>query len=177
MPQTKKYAAPDMYEKKLERVMERFQIPEGKYDWDYSRGGAWVEFYYKGSKYRFEHSVENARKNGQDLHYGSDAFAQIVLALEDLARITNRGIYDLQSWIAGMKMLPERANIPSFCGILGLDHIPKDSAEVHAAYKRMSKLVHPDVDTGSKEDFQRLSDAKDEALAYLSSNPAQEQQR
>ena len=82
-----------MYESKLKRVMERLGITKYNYNWD--RFEAWIEFTYKGTLYRFEHSVEKARKNGISLSYGSDAFAQLVLSLEDIARMTERGIYEL----------------------------------------------------------------------------------
>jgi len=39
--------------------------------------------------------VEKERKNGISLSYGSDAFAQLVLSLEDIARMTERGIDEL----------------------------------------------------------------------------------
>lgn len=88
----KKYADPQSYEVKLERVMER--LGAEKYDYDWSRRECWVEFWYKGQLYRFSHSVENAQKHGVDIQYGSDVFAQVVLSLEDLARMVERGIYD-----------------------------------------------------------------------------------
>ena len=160
----KLYANVDVYEKKLERVMERLEVSE--YEFDYGRHDAWVNFKYKGEQYHFEHSVENAEKHGMKLYYGSDAFAQIVLALEDLARIANRGIYDLQNWIAGMKLLPTAVTLPLFCSLLGLDHLPVSEDEIQKAYKDMAKIRHPDIG-GSEEDFKKLTLAKQEALAYL----------
>ena len=117
--QRKNTQALDFYEKKLEKIMMRFGIEKKDYNWNCDRYGGWVEFRYKGQIYRFEHTVDNAKKAGINLTYGSDAFAQIVLALEDLARIVERGIYDLQNWVAGMKMLPEKTTLPSFCSVLG----------------------------------------------------------
>jgi hypothetical protein len=73
----KKYAPAQEYEKKLDRVMERLDIKE--YNYDFSRHLAWVEFKYKGSLYRFDHSVEKAQERGIKLNYGSDAFAQTTL--------------------------------------------------------------------------------------------------
>ena len=102
MPAQKQYASLEFYEKKLAKVMARFGIESDNYDWDCNRTGCWVQFWYKGSLYRFEHSVQNAQEHGHKLSYGSDAFAQVVLALEDLARLVDRGIYDLQDWVAGM---------------------------------------------------------------------------
>lgn len=159
------YTNVDSYEKKLERVMERMGVNE--YEFDYGRRDAWVNFKYKGEQYHFEHGIENAEKHGMNLCYGSDAFAQIVLALEDLARIANRGIYDLQNWIAGMKMLPEAVTLPLFCSLLGLDHLPVSEDEILKAYRDMARIRHPDTG-GSEDDFKKLVQAKEDALNCLS---------
>lgn len=100
----KQYAEPAAYEAKLEKVMARLGIEE--YDYDWSRRECWVSFTYKGQPYRFCHSVDNAKAHGVNIQYGSDVFAQVVLSLEDLARMVERGIYDLSTWVAGMKYLP-----------------------------------------------------------------------
>lgn len=164
MSTTKKYTSPEFYEKKLVKAMERFGVDS--YDWDYNRSGGWVQFTYKSQVYRFEHTVENARAHGVDLNYGSDAFAQIVLALEDLARIVGRGIYDLQNWVAGMKALPETAYVPDFFRTLGFDHVPTDANEVKKAYRAKAAVVHPDK-VGSNEAFIAVKAAYDAALKYL----------
>lgn len=164
MGATKKYTDPEFYEKKLTKVMERFGIES--YDWDYNRSGGWIQFTYKGQVYRFEHTVESARAHGIDLNYGSDAFAQIVLALEDLARIVGRGIYDLQNWVAGMKALPESVYVPDFFRTLGFDYVPIDIKEVEKAYRAKATVVHPDKG-GSSEAFIAVKAAYDAALKYL----------
>ena len=105
MASKKIYSSPELYEDKLVRVMARLGIEEGDYNYDWSRQECWVEFRYKGELYRFSHSVKNAQEHGISLQYGSDAFAQVVLSLEDLARMVERGIYDLSTWVAGMKAL------------------------------------------------------------------------
>lgn len=166
MSAAKQYADAAVYEKKFEKVMERFGVEKDKYNWDHSRRNAWVEFFYKGQLYRFEHSVENAQAHGQKLTYGTDAFAQIVLALEDLVRISNRGIYDLQTWVMGMCALPEKRELPDFCGVLGLDHLPTSEQDIQAAYYAKVKESHPDAG-GSSEEFTRLTDARNKALEYL----------
>ena len=78
----KQYGAAEIYEAKLERVMERLGVESFNFNWD--RWSCFVEFRYKGELYRFDHSVEKAKARGIDIRYGSDAFAQVVLALEDL---------------------------------------------------------------------------------------------
>jgi len=167
MATQKQYADPNFYERKLKKIMERFGATE--YDWDYNRHGGWVRFVYKGQAYLFEHSVSNAKAHGVNLTYGTDAFVQIVLALEDLCRIVDRGIYDLQSWVAGMKALPSVVNIPSFFATLGFDHFPNSAEEVKRAYREMAKSKHPDVG-GSDDEFQSLKAAYEQALSYMAEN-------
>lgn len=160
----KQYADATTYEGKLKRVMERLQINE--FNWNYDRHGAWVEFRYKGSLYRFDHSVEKAKARGINISYGSDAFAQIVLALEDLARMVERGIYDLQTWVSGMKYLPPVLEIPAFFKSLGFEQIPSSEEEVKTRYRNLAKTVHPDMG-GNAEDFNNLTRASEQCLQYL----------
>lgn len=144
---TKQYAEPATYEAKLEKVMSRLGVEE--YDYDWSRFLCWVTFKYKGQHYRFEHSVENAQAHGVNIRYGSDVFAQVVLSLEDLARMVERGIYDLSTWAAGIKYLPESKKIePCFVG-LGFIERPETEEEIRSQYRRMAKSMHPD--TGGSE--------------------------
>lgn len=162
----KTYGSADSYEAKLRRVMERLSVKKGDFNWNWDRFGGWVEFRYRGELYRFDHTVEKARSKGVKLTYGSDAFAQIVLALEDLARMVERGIYDLSTWVAGMKFLPAPQQVPECFRVLGFDRIPGDADEVRARYKLMALSAHPDVG-GSSEEFQQLTRATEEALKYL----------
>lgn len=161
----KQYGPADDYERKLKRVMARLKVKE--YNFNYDRYGAWVQFRYRDDLYQFDHSVEKARARGINLMYGSDAFAQIVLALEDLARMVERGIYDLSTWVAGMKMLPPAVEVPSFFRILGFEQIPADVGEVKARFRSLSKQVHPDAG-GKQEDFEALKRAAEQAVAWFS---------
>ena len=164
MSATKQYAPGQNYEKKLGKVMERLSVSD--YNWNYDRHGAWVEFRYKGQLYRFDHTVSNARARGITLHFGSDCFAQIVLSLEDLARMVERGIYDLQTWVSGMKMLPQALEVPSFLRLLGFEEIPSDADEVKARYRNLAKQLHPDQG-GDSEDFRMLRRASEQAIQYM----------
>ena len=159
----KKYAAPDTYEAKLDRVMERMGASEYNYNWD--RHSAWVEFRMKGQLYRFDHSVDKARARGFELTYGSDVFAQLVITLEDLARMGERGIYELQTWLEGMKFLPPPMVIPDFLKQLGFESIPTSSEEIKARFKTLAKQAHPDVG-GNNERFITLQNAARQALEY-----------
>jgi hypothetical protein len=160
----KQYGAADNYEKKLERVMER--LGADGYNYNFDRFACFVEFRYKGQLYRFDHSIEGAKSRGIDLKYGSDAFAQVVLSLEDLARMVERGIYDLQVWVAGMKMLPAATEIPACFIRLGFTAVPQSEAAVDEKFRALSKLVHPDQG-GDSEEMKALLEAREEAKTYF----------
>lgn len=160
---TKQYAEASTYEAKLEKVMTRFGADKYDYNWD--RFACWVEFWYKGQLYRFEHSIENAKAHGNNVKYGSDVFAQVVLTLEDIARMTERGIYELSTWVAGLKALPKQKTIPQCFLVLGFLDIPT-SEELKKRYKELAKMSHPDVG-GSNEYFIQIKNAFEEAQKYL----------
>ena len=160
----KQYAEPATYEAKLEKVMARLGVEKYDYNWD--RFSCWVEFMYKSQHYRFSHSVENAKAHGVNIKYGSDVFAQVVLSLEDLARMVERGIYDLSTWVAGMKYLPERTEIPAFFQVLQFSEIPSGVDAVEKQFKRLAKVAHPDVG-GTEDQFQVLQTARQMAIEYF----------
>lgn len=159
----KLYGPTDEYKRKLWRIMERLGVKEYNFNWD--RWGAWVQFRYKNNLYMFDHSVAKARARGLKLDFGSDAFAQIVLSLEDIARMVERGIYDLQTWVAGLKMLPPATEIPQCFKTLLFNKVPS-LEEVEKRYREFAKAVHPDAG-GSEEGFINLRQAYDQAKAYL----------
>ena len=165
----KQYAEPAAYEAKLEKVMARLGIEE--YDYDWSRRECWVSFTYKGQPYRFCHSVDNAKAHGVNIQYGSDVFAQVVLSLEDLARMVERGIYDLSTWVAGMKYLPEAKRIPVCFQLLQFVEIPSGWDEVEKRFKKLVKAAHPDTG-GSEEQFLVLQHAREAAMEYFEGNNA-----
>lgn len=160
----KRYSNAQNYEVKLGKVMNRLGVES--YDYDWSRKECWVMFVYKGQQYRFSHSLDNAKAHGVDISYGSDLFAQVVLSLEDLARMVERGIYDLSTWVAGMQYLPAPKKIPECFVILGFNDIPTTTEEVKANCRRLKKVFHPD-NGGSETEFIRLMKAEKEALEYL----------
>lgn len=159
----KQYAEASTYESKLEKVMGRLGVEKYDYNWD--RFSCWVEFWYKGQLYRFEHSIENAKAHGNNVRYGSDVFAQVVLTLEDIARMTERGIYELQTWVAGLKALPKPKNIPPCFLILGFSEIPGED-ELKKRYRELVKVAHPDKG-GSQEYFMKIKSAYEDAEQAL----------
>lgn len=154
------------YESKLARVIARFGIPEEDVEYNWDRFGAWVQFRLKGDLYRFEHSIEKAAAKGTKLAYGSDAFAQIVLTLEDLARMQERGIYELSTWVAGLKFLPPAVEVPTFFKQLGFTEIPASINEVRERYRTLVKQMHPDSG-GNIQDFQAMQKASEQALQWF----------
>lgn len=96
----------------------------------------------------------------------SDLFAQLVMTLEDIARMTERGIYELQSWIEGMKALPApRAAVPPCFQAMGFTDIPESEEEIKTQYKRMAKVMHPDAG-GSAAAFDALTANYKACLEY-----------
>lgn len=160
----KQYAEPAAYEAKLEKVMARLGVEQ--YDYDWSRFECWVSFTYKGQPYRFSHSVANAKAHGVDIKYGSDVFAQVVLSLEDLARMVERGIYDLSTWVSGMKYLPAAVELPDCFRVLQFEAIPEDRQEVDRQFKRLAKVAHPDAG-GTEQQFRVLQAAREQALGWF----------
>lgn len=136
------------------------------YNYNFDRYGCYVEFRYKGELYRFDHSIEKAKARGVELRYGSDAFAQVVLALEDLARMVERGIYELSTWVAGMKYLPPPVEIPSFFTFMGFVQIPAGQEEVKERYRQLAKQMHPDQG-GSEQDFIALKESAEKGMKYF----------
>lgn len=163
----KSYSNPENYEAKLERVMNRLGVDE--YDFDWSRHGGWVTFKYKGHAYHFEHSIENAKQRGVELKYGSDAFAQLVLSLEDLARMVERGIYDLSVWVAGMKYLPEAKTVEPCFAALGFTKRPENMDALTRQYKQMAKALHPDAG-GDAEASRMLCENYERCKELMSEN-------
>lgn len=161
---TKQYGDVSNYEAKLQKVMKRLGVDNYYYDW--TRRSCFVEFWLDGQYYRFDHSIENAKAHGQNVVYGSDVFAQVVLALEDIARITERGIYELQTWISGLKSLPPANHLQPCFSALGFSQRPESVEDVKLAYKRLAKVMHPDGG-GSDNAFQTLTQNFEKCIAEM----------
>jgi hypothetical protein len=144
--------------------MERMGATEYNYDW--TRHMAFVEFRLKGQLYRFDHSVEKAKQRGFSMTYGSDVFAQLVISLEDLARMAERGIYELQTWLEGMKFLPPPVVVPEFFKALGFEGVPASVEDVNARFRTLAKQAHPDRG-GSDAAFIMLQESAKKAIEYL----------
>jgi hypothetical protein len=159
-------ASPKSYEEKLTRIMERFGVKKDQFTYNWDRFSSWIQFRYKGELYRFDQSIDNALKHDIKLKDGKDCFAQLVLGLEDLARLAKRGIYDLQRWVAGMKFLPAADELPTCFKILGFREMPTDPTEIDAKYKELAKVHHPDKG-GNADDFNKIKEAAEKAKEHL----------
>ena len=159
----KKYSKSVDYEKKLVVIMERIGAESYNYDW--TRSDCFIEFSLKGQLYRFEHSLTKAAENGQKIVYVSDLFAQLVLALEDIARLSERGIYKLQSWIEGMKALPPAKNLSPCFAAMGFVQEPTEE-EIKTRYRALAKIMHPDAG-GIAEDFAVLTENYEKCIKQL----------
>lgn len=155
------------YEKKLDRIMKNLKVAEYRYNWD--RYSSWIEFQYKDNLYRLEHSIDKARLQGIIIQYGSEAFARIVLALEDISRAINRGVYDLDTWLEGVKLPPKSLKSCRFLEILGFSQQPSTREEVWEQYnKRMNELELDD--NGNHLTAKMLKEAAERTVENLSKN-------
>ena len=84
---SKQYADAAVYERKLQKVMERMAVEE--YIYDFNCNEAWVEFLSKGKPYRFECTKSKAEAMGLNLVCDLDYFAQVILALEKFAGLVD----------------------------------------------------------------------------------------
>jgi hypothetical protein len=167
MAATKQYKDPDYYEKKLSVVMERLGVKQFDYDW--TRKTAYLRFFYKDKWYRFDHDDEKANKKAktsEKIVYGTDVFAQLVLAIEDLSRIVERGIYDLDRWVADLVCLPPVNEDLDCFKQLGFNDIPSED-QLKSRYKALAKKAHPDSPNGDKEKFEEIKGIYNQCMDYL----------
>ena len=161
MATRKQYSKAVDYEKKLVGVMQRIGAESYNYDW--TRTECWIEFTLGGQLYRFEHSLQKATDAGQKLSLVSDCFAQLVITLEDISRMSERGIYKLSSWIEGMKALPPPKIIPPCFAALGfVGDIPTEQ-QVKERYRALAKVTHPDKG-GTADAFAQLTTSYEACL-------------
>ncbi len=154
------YKSIEYYIDKLNKVMSRLHVINYEYNWD--KDSAYIKFTYKGEFYKFDHKATPENK----LIYGTDCLAQLVLTLEDLARMSERDIYDFSVWISGMKYLPEKTLLPQCFQNLGFKYDYPSKEELDKAYKELLKIVHPD-NGGNSESFISLKQSYEECLKQI----------
>lgn len=156
MASKKKYTGsfPD-YEKKLQTVMSRIGIEKYSYNW--SRRECFVEFVCNGRLFKFQHSLDSDYARKENITYVSDLFAQVVLTLEDLARASERGLYDFSEIISGLPSLPENVAHLEPCFIaMGFSRRPESEEEVKQYFHRQAIIVHPDGKNGDRDAWEML---------------------
>lgn len=169
MGTTKKYEDAKVYELKLKAIMERLGIKDTDYNYNWDRHGAWIDFKKNGKYSRFEHSITNAKAHGENLAYGTDVFAQLVLALGDLERVMRRGIYTFDMFVRGLPMLEApkpNSPLPQWAIDLKFTEMPATAGEVNERYRSLAKGMHPDAG-GNVEGMQALNIARDQAIKWV----------
>lgn len=156
------------FEKKLSRVMERLGVSKYQCDWQSSKADAvvFVEMSYNGKIYRFENSKVKSQKCGRKLSTISDLLASIVYSLEGLARAVEQGIFTLDMLLTGVPSLPAAVQLEPCFVALGFSEMPKDMAAVHAQYRRMVKVTHPDAG-GDAAAFRALQENYEKCRALM----------
>ena len=154
------------YEQKLGRVMGRLGVQV--YDYDWSRRGCWVQMVYAGRAYRFENSVDKSAESS-GLSNVTDLFAQIVLALEGLARAIENGIFTLDMLMAGVPALSAASDIPECFKAMGFERLPEDADSVKAKYRELAKSAHPDAG-GDEDAFLLLRANLNKCLTWFAEN-------
>ncbi|MBN9654787.1 hypothetical protein GLW00_16450 [Halobacillus litoralis] len=112
-------------EKRLIKVVKRLKVENFNFNWD--RNSCFVEFTYQGESYRLEHSVDKAKEKGIILRNGLDCLNELTQSLEDLGLIIDRGMYDFDTWIAGMRQSPS------------VEETPEVQDELQFKYKTLGK--------------------------------------
>ena len=165
MRQKKKYTGGfETYEEKLARVMGRFGVDSYTYDW--TRTGCFVQMQLHGRLWRFENTLAKSEACGRNLKCVSDLFAEVVLTLEDLARATEKGLVSLDMLLQGIPSLPALEVLDVCFLALGFGERPTSADAVKEQYRRMAKIMHPDVG-GDAEAFKALNENYERCLELV----------
>lgn len=88
--------------------------------------------------------------------------------IEALRGMERWGVSDfLDRAFTGFTALPEHQPARPWWKVLGLDGITVDEQKVLDAYRRLSKIHHPDVAGGNTEQFHQITDARDRGITYI----------
>ena len=152
------------WEAKFSRVITRMKATDPQ--WNFDRHGAWIRFTLAGQPYRLEQTVAQAARRHVVLYNGVDCFAQLVLTLEDLARMSERGIYELPVFMAGFKALPAPRPLAEPFVRLQFTVAPTTVDKVRSRYRQLARTLHPDAG-GDPEAFRLLREAAQAAEALV----------
>ena len=152
--------------KKLERAMERLGAIELDYGQTFGNNDsmAWVQFRYKGQIYRFEYSRTKAAYYNKSVPDEKDLMIAIIYAIQDLAKIAERGVFDFGLLIQGFKHLTF-IELPSWAAFMGFTAMPISFEQVSARYKWLVKgSMSPEKNA---TDFHNLRTAYDVAKQFF----------
>ena len=152
--------------KKLKLAMERLDVKDFDYGNASSRddASAWVSFKYKGTTYKFEYSRSKALYYGKTVGKNADILIAIILAIGDLARIAERGIFDFGQLIQGFKSL-EYIEVPKWASFMGFNTRPMNFAMVKDRFNDLVKgAMNPNTNA---DDYRQLQDYMKIAKQYF----------
>ncbi|ASF39031.1 hypothetical protein CEH05_07850 [Halobacillus halophilus] len=144
------YKEQGMVETNLVNVMKRLKIEDFTFNWD--RSSCYVEFSYKEEPYKLEHSMEKARKQGIILKNGMDCLIELTQSLEDLCVIIDRGTYNFETWISGMKQQEAMNETPIY------------QEEFHISYKSTGEQARKEASKQESPDLEQPSSDRNEQL-------------
>lgn len=165
---TKKYSDVKFFINKLNNVFKKLNIEKFRYK--YGNDFAFVNFNIDKSWYQINHSTKNADKNTKSLA-GSDMFAEIVLSIEELSHLQDRGICSFQDIVSVFELKAGAVKLPDCFKKLGFDgrYMPSKK-HVDYKYNDLAKVLHPDSAFGDMEKFNELNTAKEECYKFLENN-------
>ncbi|QAS52216.1 hypothetical protein [Halobacillus litoralis] len=131
------YKEQSVCERKLEKVIKRLKIEDFTFNWD--RNSCFIKFSYQGEVYKLEHSIDKAKERGIILRNGLDCLNELTQSLEDLCVIIDRGIYDFDTWIFGMKQSSPGQEMPA-----------EFQEEFHIKYKSSGKQASSEQDANEE---------------------------
>lgn len=97
-----------------------------------------ITFRYKDEPYKFVYSKGMAQAKGYSISANKDVAIANINAINDLAKIADRGIYDFGKMIQGFKALT-LIEVPSWASFMGFNSMPRNIVEVRTRYNELVK--------------------------------------
>jgi hypothetical protein len=147
--------------------MKRLGVAENEYSFDRDlRNGGLIQFFYNGRNWSYERTKDMMLKHGIHLKSGKEAWAQLVLGLQDLVRLHERKVFDFTAGaVVGLKALPPP--LPECFRVMDFNSIPDGFDQVEQRFKDLSKVRHSDILKDDGTAFKKLKQAKDDCERYF----------
>lgn len=153
--------------KKLDVAMARLNATDLHYGHAGDSSGDYtvkISFKYKEQKYVFEYSRKRAEYYGYRYPQDKDVMIAVILAISDLAKIADRGVFDFGKLAEGFKELP-LITVPSWAKFMGFQTQPRNIQEVRSRYNELVKgSMRPET---NPEDFRELQKAWELAQQFF----------